>query len=211
MLRLIYGPHVHQQGRDEGQAAPLLRVCPQAQKRGWDTCPTKSVPAGEIERFVLEQIDGVGRDPAVLEATARRVRQQHDKAVADLAAEQKAVERELARHGVALRKLAATGDPDPARLADLEEQARKAERRLTEVREPLVKVRGAAVDAGEVSAALSSGLDPTRVERDRHRAGLAVVPHPVHQQLDDPRLLLGRQLLPHRPERAREHGHEAAA
>jgi hypothetical protein len=31
-------------------------VCSQAQKRGWKTCPSPSVPAGEIERLVSEQI-----------------------------------------------------------------------------------------------------------------------------------------------------------
>ena len=33
-------------------------VCGRAQKRGWSTCPTKSVPAVEIETFVVEQIRG---------------------------------------------------------------------------------------------------------------------------------------------------------
>jgi site-specific DNA recombinase len=31
-------------------------LCRQAQKRGWKTCPAPSVPAGEIERLVSEQI-----------------------------------------------------------------------------------------------------------------------------------------------------------
>jgi site-specific DNA recombinase len=31
-------------------------TCVSAQKRGWHTCPSKSVPAGEIERFVVEQV-----------------------------------------------------------------------------------------------------------------------------------------------------------
>jgi site-specific DNA recombinase len=31
-------------------------LCGQAQKRGWKTCPAPSVPAGEIERLVSEQI-----------------------------------------------------------------------------------------------------------------------------------------------------------
>jgi site-specific DNA recombinase len=34
-------------------------VCSQAQKRGWKTCPAPSVPAGEIERLVSEQIQGL--------------------------------------------------------------------------------------------------------------------------------------------------------
>jgi hypothetical protein len=37
-------------------------VCGQAQKRGWHTCPSKSVPADEIERFVVGQIRKLGPD-----------------------------------------------------------------------------------------------------------------------------------------------------
>jgi site-specific DNA recombinase len=37
-------------------------VCTRAQKRGWKHCPTKSIPAGPIEAFVLQQIAGLGRD-----------------------------------------------------------------------------------------------------------------------------------------------------
>lgn len=36
-------------------------VCTSAQARGWDTCPSKSIPAAEIERFVVEQVRGMGR------------------------------------------------------------------------------------------------------------------------------------------------------
>ena len=31
-------------------------VCLNAQKRGWQSCPTKSIPAPEIERFVVDQV-----------------------------------------------------------------------------------------------------------------------------------------------------------
>jgi site-specific DNA recombinase len=44
-------------------------VCTNAQKRGWHNCPSKSVPAPEIERFVVEQIKRIGRDPAMLNET----------------------------------------------------------------------------------------------------------------------------------------------
>jgi len=37
-------------------------VCSQAQKRGWHTCPSKSVPAVEIENFVLQQLQKVRLD-----------------------------------------------------------------------------------------------------------------------------------------------------
>jgi site-specific DNA recombinase len=42
-------------------------VCTRAQKRGWDQCPSKSISAGQIESFVVEQIGSVGRDPALFD------------------------------------------------------------------------------------------------------------------------------------------------
>ena len=41
-------------------------VCCAAQKRGWRLCPSKSLPAVEIERFVLDQIHALGNDPNLL-------------------------------------------------------------------------------------------------------------------------------------------------
>jgi site-specific DNA recombinase len=49
-------------------------VCLKAQKRGWHNCPTKSVPAGEIERFVVEQIKSIGKDSTVMAETLRQAR-----------------------------------------------------------------------------------------------------------------------------------------
>jgi site-specific DNA recombinase len=41
-------------------------TCSNAQKRGWHTCPSKSVPAAELERFVVERIRGIGQDAALV-------------------------------------------------------------------------------------------------------------------------------------------------
>jgi site-specific DNA recombinase len=38
-------------------------VCTQAQKRGWHTCPSRSVSALSIEKFVLEQVREEDQDP----------------------------------------------------------------------------------------------------------------------------------------------------
>ena len=45
-------PAIHARGQ---QAVSLLRLHA-AQKRGWHKCPSPSIPAGEIERFVVDQI-----------------------------------------------------------------------------------------------------------------------------------------------------------
>jgi site-specific DNA recombinase len=39
-------------------------TCVGAQQRGWHTCPSKSVPAGEIERFVVAQVRNASKDAA---------------------------------------------------------------------------------------------------------------------------------------------------
>src|SRR5262249_15115295 len=54
-------------------------TCSAAQKRGWHTCPSKSVPAAVLERYVLAQIAPHARELAELSLTppqqAQRLRQ----------------------------------------------------------------------------------------------------------------------------------------
>ena len=132
-------------------------VCLRAQKRGWDKCPTKSVPAGEIERFVVEQIKGIGKDPAVLKETLRQARGQSQRSLAGLQTEERRLERELARHNADVRKLAGhVRDATTVdEIAELQERIRVAEQRATEVREQTVALNRELVDEREVEAALS--------------------------------------------------------
>jgi len=166
-------------------------VCLSAQKKGWDTCPSKSVPAGQMERFVMEQIKCVGRDPAVLEGTLRHMRQQNARAVAEAEAEQRAVAREITRLQAALRK--ATNDPTKA--SEVREQAVKAEQKVTRLAEELIRLKAQQIDRADVAAALSA-FDPAweqltpkeqarvirllveRVEYDGKAATVAVTFHP---------------------------------
>jgi site-specific DNA recombinase len=43
-------------------------VCGNAQKRGWSACPSKAIPAGEIERFVVERIADIAKNTSLLQA-----------------------------------------------------------------------------------------------------------------------------------------------
>jgi site-specific DNA recombinase len=205
---------IHTYSIKGGDAASAKRyryyVCLSAQKKGWSTCLSKSVPAGEIERFVVEQIKGIGQDPAVLEGTLRQMRQQNQRAVADLESERKGLERELARHHAALRKLSAP-EADAAKLAALHEQIRESEQKGTRVREALLKLQRESIDRGEVAAALSVfdpvweqltpreqarviGLLVERVAYDGRAGTVAITFHPT-----------GIKAL------AQEQGHEVAA
>jgi site-specific DNA recombinase len=55
-------PHTHTVKRNTRYR---YYVCLHAQKQGWSACPSQSVPAPEIERFVIDQIRGLGTDTAV--------------------------------------------------------------------------------------------------------------------------------------------------
>lgn len=132
-------------------------VCLHAQKRGWQVCPSKSVPAGELERFVIDQIRGVARDPAVLAETVNEVQRQSRRTVKELEAERDALERDVAHQTAALRKRAAATGPagDGAETALLRDQIRTLEQRATEVRERIVALSRDIVDQREVENALS--------------------------------------------------------
>jgi site-specific DNA recombinase len=131
-------------------------VCTQAQKRGWYTCPSKSVPAGELERFVVDQIRGVGRDPNILAETIRQVRTQYQKAIAELDLEQGSLERDIARKRKALQQeLDRRADASGAEVAGWRDELRRLETRLAEVREQQVALSDELVDEPEVVQALS--------------------------------------------------------
>jgi site-specific DNA recombinase len=136
-------------------------VCLNAQKRGWHVCPSKSIPASEIERFVVEQIKGIGRDPALVAETIRQTGEQAKKRIAELEAAQQALERELQRENAKLRELAALGATAAAadRMADRQERIRAAEQHATEVREELIALRRELIDEREIARALAA-FDP---------------------------------------------------
>lgn len=51
-------------------------VCTRAQKRGWDECPGPSLPAPELEQFVVDQIRSLGRDDALMAESVRGAQEQ---------------------------------------------------------------------------------------------------------------------------------------
>ncbi len=136
-------------------------VCNRAQKRGWHDCPSKSIPAPEIERFVVEQIKCIGKDPTLLGEVVAQARSQGKTRLAELETERHGLERELTRWNTEVLKLLeqiAPGDantPATARLADLQDRISGAERRATEVREQVLALSRDLLDQREVAKAMS--------------------------------------------------------
>src|SRR5262249_11859521 len=140
-------------------------TCSQAQKCGWASCPSKAVPAGQIEKLVLQQIRAIGKDPAVVAETFTQADIQARQCLAGLELERKALERDLVAWNTDLRNLVGQmggNEENPtalARLADLQERMRGGERRLTEVRAELAAHERQQVAEHEVEAALAA-FDP---------------------------------------------------
>lgn len=136
-------------------------ICSNANKRGRAKCPASSISAPEIERFVVERIKCIGKDPALIQATVAEAYAQGRARVVELEAERRVLERDLARWHDQVRKVATVGHPGDdrangvARLADLHEQIRDAERRLAEIQDQIASENRQMVSGREVAAALA--------------------------------------------------------
>jgi site-specific DNA recombinase len=136
-------------------------VCNNAQKRGWHNCSSKSIPAAEIERLVVEQIKCVGKDPTLLHEVIAQARSQGGAHLKELEIEQRGLLRELSRWNGEVRKLMnqiAPGQentPATARLADVQERIRGAERRATEVREQILVLGRELIDEREIAKVMA--------------------------------------------------------
>ena len=133
-------------------------VCQNAQKRGWHNCPSKSIPAPEIERFVVDQVRCIGKDSGLLAETLKETRVKGQTRIKELEVERRALERDLKRHNAELRDLAgrlATNGTATDRVADLQDRIQAAEQRSTQVREELIALGRELVDENEVAQALA--------------------------------------------------------
>lgn len=190
---------VHTHTLKNGNKRYRYYVCLNAQKRGWHDCPSKSIPAAEIERFVIDQIRGIGKDSEVIAETIRQTRVQADQRIRQLESERATLERDLARHNDDLRKLVGQVSRNPTaadRMADVQERIRIAERRATDVREELIALGRELVDEKEAVRALAlfdpvwDALSPReqvrvmqllveRVDYDGSKGTVAVTFHPT--------------------------------
>ncbi len=136
-------------------------TCTRAQKRGWHACPSKSVPADEIEQLVLERIRGVGRDPALLRGLLAQARAQDDGRTVELEAEQRGLERGLGGWQAEVRNLAPRLRPGEdndsviARLAELQERIGLVEGRVRKAREQVHAIRERMLGEDEAAQALA--------------------------------------------------------
>ena len=142
-------------------------VCTRAQKQGWASCPSKSVPAGEIERFVVDRLRAIGSDRALVARVLEEAGAANQRRADELERERQDIEREMRRCASEVRKLVgqigaerAGGGESPvtARLADLQERIRAAEERVLAIRREITALEAERIDDEDLAAALE-GFD----------------------------------------------------
>jgi site-specific DNA recombinase len=139
-------------------------LCLKAHRRGWDTCPSKSVSAREIEKFVVDRIRAIGRDPELVTRTAEEAETLLTARKAELAGEARRIRKELEQAHAALRSqmAAVPGDRKVRRRvqgAATEEGIRDLEDRLAPVQEELEGVEKLRIDPDDLRTALAA-FDP---------------------------------------------------
>ncbi len=153
-------------------------VCSSAQKRGWHTCPSKSIPAGQIEELIVKQIERVGKDPRVLAGVLAEARRQDGERAGELRAEQRELEKELRDRHAEVKRLSGQIPKEKdagaliARLAEVQERIASQEQRLKGVRQAIAGLGRRTLDEKEAAKALSV-FDPVwgaLAPRERVRA-----------------------------------------
>lgn len=125
-------------------------VCAHAQQKGWNACPSPSVSAVEIERFVVDEIRGIGRDPGLVAATVAETARQTDEAVRLLKSERRALERQRRQDETILTALG----NDPQQFAEVEDRMLQYSRRSSAI-EAELEHRSQRFTPDDVSAALA--------------------------------------------------------
>lgn len=138
----------------KGKTRYRYYTCVQADKNGWDSCPTKSVPAGEIEQFIVDQIRGIGTDENLVHQTFEQVNQQGQQQATELKAERGVLRRQLQRDE---SQLATATDAD--HQADLHDRIATAQRRLSEIEQQLEAIVTSQISEADVAQALTD-FDP---------------------------------------------------
>jgi site-specific DNA recombinase len=133
-------------------------ICTRAIKSGRAACPSRSLPALELEQAVVDEIRGITQDADLRAEVLRQAREQLDSGVGALCRERDELPRERARYEAEIERLARKGVSLPshaARLAELYERISRVEARLAELRPQIAAAERNCLDDAAAEAALA--------------------------------------------------------
>jgi len=133
-------------------------TCVKAIKSGRNACPTKSLPAAEIEATVVDQIRCIAHDADLRAEVLRQACSATEADVGELTTQRGQLERQLARDHAEIRRLVALPEPSSAttaRIDDLHERIARAEGQLALVRNRGEEVERQRISHADVAAAFA--------------------------------------------------------
>ena len=148
-------------GRGGGGGAKRYRyyVCTRAQKEGWSVCPGPSLPADELEAFVVEQLRALGQDQTLVADAVRSAQSQLRERLLVIEAERVGVGGELDAARAELKGIVDAGrerNGSAARAAELREAIRDLGSRLRRLDAKLAAMRDRVMDEDELAGALEA-------------------------------------------------------
>jgi len=137
-------------------------VCINAQKRGWNKCISPSLPAAELEEFVIGQIRGLRKDDMFLSDVLEKAQAKLHSEVHQYEATLRKIEHEVRQ---LMRSLGTTSaqaafDVKAAQeLAQMQEQIQQKEQAMTALHEKIILARRRMVNTDEMTGAMEA-FDP---------------------------------------------------
>jgi site-specific DNA recombinase len=137
-------------------------TCTAVARRGRAKCPVRAVPAEAIERFVVERIQTLGREPSLVDGVVAQA-QRSEESIEALNQEERQLSVEYARLRAEAKRVLgllaeqAGGDGGFARerLGELDERAAQVNARCFEIRQTLAAAENGAFARDDIEAALA--------------------------------------------------------
>ncbi|MGQ9505287.1 MAG: recombinase family protein [Thermogutta sp.] len=140
----------------KGQRRYRYYTCTRAIQNGRKACPSPSLPAGEIERVVIDEMRAIGCDRTLRAEVLREAQAQFEAERAELVTEERGLKRELGWRHAELRRLAGNAPaPAPDQVAELHDRIAQCETRLREVQRQLEEHEQICLTSAEIDAALA--------------------------------------------------------
>jgi len=148
--------------------------CTNAIKNGHDVCPVGSLPAGEIERVVVEEVRGLATDETLLAQVLADAHTAIDAELTEARREHDALRRERTRHHEELQQLATSGQTTTevtARIVNLHERLSAADQRMPGLETRVAELEAQTVTQADALAAFADfdGLWESLIPREQAR------------------------------------------
>ncbi|MEN6386032.1 MAG: recombinase family protein [Phycisphaerales bacterium] len=148
-------------------------VCINAQKRGWDTCASPSLPASELEEFVIGQIRSLRKDDMFLSEVLEKAQ---EKLYAQLEQNEelhKKAEMEVKPLVRSLGQISAQAVFDSKaadKLSELQEEIKQKEQYITSLNEKIIAAKKRMLNTDEMTGAIEA-FDPIWKSLTPHEQG----------------------------------------